>query len=83
MKGLWGRGISLSRDYVEGAWGRTPILGNTKDEVFEMYEKCLLAGLPLSRGPLGETGRGSLGEHLREMNSVSGFLSWTRRSLTF
>jgi tetrahydromethanopterin S-methyltransferase subunit A len=39
MKGLWGRGIALSRGRIEGASGRAPLVGNPKGEVFERYAK--------------------------------------------
>ena len=41
-----GWGISLSRDSVEGASGRAPLLENPKDEVFERYAKCPVGGPP-------------------------------------
>jgi hypothetical protein len=28
------------------SWGRTPLLGNPKDEVFERYAKCPVNGPP-------------------------------------
>jgi len=57
-KGLWGWGIALSRGSVEGASGRTPSLGNPKDEVFERYAKCPVGGPPSLWGPFWETWRG-------------------------
>jgi hypothetical protein len=39
MKGLWGWGIALSRDSMERASGRAPLMGNLKNEVFERYAK--------------------------------------------
>jgi hypothetical protein len=41
-------------DSMEGALGRAPLLGNLKDEVFEVIWNALRAGLPLYRGPFGE-----------------------------
>jgi len=46
MKGLWGWGIALSRDSMEGASGRAPLLRNLKDEVFERYAKFPISGPP-------------------------------------
>jgi hypothetical protein len=41
MKGLWGWGIALSRDFVEGASGRASLPENPKDEVFERHANAL------------------------------------------
>jgi len=46
MNVLWRWGIALSRDSVEGASWRAPLLGNLKDEVFERYTKCPVGGPP-------------------------------------
>ena len=32
------------------------MLGNPRDEIFEVYAKCPWADLPLHRGPFGESG---------------------------
>jgi hypothetical protein len=41
MKGLL---FPPLRGSMEGALGRTPLLGNLKDEVFEGYTKCTAGG---------------------------------------
>jgi hypothetical protein len=74
MKWLWGWGIALSRDSVEGASGRAPLLGNLKAEVFERYANSLRAGLPLIGALLGNLEGIHLQVHLREMNSTSEYL---------
>ena len=83
MKGFWQWGISLSRGSVEGASGRAPLLGNPKDEIFEVCKMpCRRASLSIG-ALLGNLEGVRLPGLLREMNSISGFPSWTRRSLRF
>jgi hypothetical protein len=74
MKGLWGGSIALSRGSVEGAWGRAPLPGNLKDEVFGRYVCALWEGLPLIGTLLGNLDGIRLPGHLREMNSTSEYL---------
>ena len=48
--GMWKGALVVghlsARDSMKGAWGRAPLLGNPKNEVFERYAKC-----PVNRPP--------------------------------
>ena len=62
---------------------RVPLMGNPKDEVFEIRKMpCERASLSIGAF-LGNVEEVPLPGLLREMNSMSGFLSRTRRSLRF
>jgi hypothetical protein len=50
---------SLVRDSITGTLGGGPLLGNTKDEVFERYAKCPVGGPLFLQGPCSGTWRGS------------------------
>jgi hypothetical protein len=69
---------------VEGASGRAPLPGNPKVEVFERYAKCPVSGPPSLYGALlGNLEMVQLLGLLREMKSMSEYLSWTHRSFRF
>jgi hypothetical protein len=68
----------------------TPLLGNMKGRYFlRAFEKKGYVKMPCKRvsphrGPVGAPGGDSLaGTFWREKDSISGFFSWTRRTLRF
>jgi hypothetical protein len=72
-KGLWGRGIALSRGSVKEASGRALLLGNLKDEVLEICKMpCKQASLSIG-ALLGNLKWVCLLGLLREMNSIPGY----------
>jgi uncharacterized iron-regulated membrane protein len=78
----WGsrNGVFLSEEAQWGGpLGRTPLLGTLED----MLRKALDTGIALHRGPLGNLEGIHLLGLLREKVSISGFLSWTQKTVRF
>ena len=68
---------------MEGALGRAPLLGNPKDDLLrDMCMPCKRVSLSIG-ALLGSLEGVRLLGLLREMNSVSGYHSWTLRSFRF
>ena len=73
-------GVFLSeKAQCGGPLGRVPLLGTLKD----MLRKALDMGISLHRGPLENLEGIRLLGLLREKDRISGFLSWTQRTLRF
>jgi len=64
-----------------GPLGRALLLGTLED----ILRKALDTGISLHWGPVGEPGGGGfrLPGLSREKDSISGFLSWTQRTIRF
>jgi hypothetical protein len=72
-------GVILSEEALcRGPLGSAPLLGTLED----MLRKALDTGISLHSGPIGEPG-GDLLARTFERDSISGFLSWTQRTLRF
>jgi len=73
-------GVFLSEEaQCRGHVGRDPSLGTLED----MLRKALDTSISLHRGPTGDLEGICLQQLLREKDSISGFLSWTQRTLRF
>jgi hypothetical protein len=57
--------------------------GTQKMRFLRQRQNALYVGHPLHRGPVGESGGVCLPGLLREKKSVSGFHSWTQRTLRY
>jgi hypothetical protein len=79
-KGGSRNGTFLSEEaQCEGPLVKLPLLGTLED----ILRKALDTGISLHRGPIGEPEGDSLAGLLSEKDSISGFLSWTQRTLRF
>jgi hypothetical protein len=82
-EGALGMGCLSLRGSVGGGLGGAPSLGTLEDRFFERYARYPVGEPPSNRGLVGEPGGGSFAWAFERKERISGFLFWTRRSLTF
>jgi len=77
--GSWNRVFLSEQAQCGRPLGRAHLLGTLED----MLRKALDMGISLHRGPIGALEEIRLLGLLREKDSISGFLSWTQRTIRF